>query len=257
VHCAEAIRELTLDYDLFLDRDPTHIGFITIADSTRVLRSGHTRLIWRPGAKLHSAIAGLVVSGIEHILFGFDHILFLVSLLLIVVVMQTGTVVVPRPVRPALAYTGAIVTSFTVAHSMTLIAAALGWIDLPGRLVESAIAGSILFVAIQNVVRFDPPHRYVVTFGFGLVHGLGFASMLRPLLPPDHVVAPLLAFNLGVELGQLGIVLAVLPMLYGLMRTVGPDRYRRRVLPVATVAIGGLALTWLVERSLEVTILGV
>lgn len=256
VRCAGPVRELVVDYDLFFDRDPRHIAFVTIDGATTLLRSGDARLIWRPGATARAGIAGLVVSGIEHILFGFDHILFLVSLLLMAVVMRTGTQTTVRPIRDGLGYTGAIVTSFTVAHSVTLIAAALGWIELPGRLVESTIAASILFVAIQNVVWFDPHRRYLLAFGFGLVHGLGFASMLRPLLPPDHVVAPLLAFNLGVELGQLGIVLVALPLFYALAHALGATGYRRRALPAATLVIGGLALVWLLERSLEITILG-
>jgi hypothetical protein len=161
-----------------------------------------------------------------------------------------------RPVRQAISYTGGIVTSFTIAHSFTLIGAALGWFELPSRLVESCIAASIVFVAIDNAIRLDPPRRYIVTFCFGLMHGLGFASMLRPLLPPTQVVLPLLAFNVGVELGQLGIVLVAMPILYGAIRALGAERYRRVVLPLGAVVLGGLGLIWLLERSLAIKILG-
>ncbi|HEU5057473.1 MAG TPA: HupE/UreJ family protein, partial [Kofleriaceae bacterium] len=205
-----------------------------------------------------TGLGGFVVSGVEHILYGLDHILFLLSLLLMAVVVRTGggEGVAVRPVRQAMAYTGWIVTSFTVAHSVTLIGAALGWFELPGRLVESLIAASIVFVAVDNAVRLDPPRRTLVTFTFGLVHGLGFASMLRPLLPPSEVVLPLLAFNVGVELGQLGLVVVAMPILYAAVRALGPARYRRVVLPLGAVVLGGLGLIWLVERAFEITVLG-
>lgn len=260
VTCPAAIGELALDYDLFYDLDPRHIGLVTVGGSTARLTSpDDTRLVWHLGGEAPSGLLGFVESGVEHILYGLDHILFLVSLLLMAVVTRSGpgySAAAVRPRRDALVYAASIVTSFTVAHSLTLIGAALGWFELPSRLVESVIAASILFVAIDNAVRLDPPRRYAVTFLFGLVHGLGFASMLRPLLPPEDVVLPLLAFNVGVELGQLGLVLVCLPLLYALVRAVGADRYRRKLLPGAAVVLGGIALVWLLERALDITILG-
>lgn len=246
-------------YDLFFDLDRRHIGFVSVGKGTFQLSApDQTRLEWDVGSDGPSGLGGFVVSGVEHIIYGLDHILFLVSLLLMAVLVTSageGGVAV-RPVRQALAYTGWIVTSFTVAHSVTLIGAALGWFELPGRLVESLIAASIVFVAVDNAIRVDPPRRTLVTFTFGLVHGLGFASMLRPLLPPSEVVLPLLAFNVGVELGQLGLVLIALPVLYLAIRLLGPARYRRVVLPLGAVVLGGLGFIWLIERAFEVTILG-
>ena len=224
----------------------------------QLTQSDHTRLEWDVGGDVQSGLGGFVVSGVWHILDGLDHILFLMSLLLMAVVVKTGggEGVAIRPVRQAISYTGGIVTSFTVAHSFTLIGAALGWFELPSRLVESLIAASIVFVAVDNAIRLDPPRRYLVTFGFGLMHGLGFASMLRPLLPPSEVVMPLLAFNVGVELGQLGLVLVVMPLLYVAIRALGAARYRRVVLPLGAVVLGGLGFIWLLERALRITILG-
>jgi hypothetical protein len=254
--CPEPIVTGALDYRLFFDLDPGHIGLVTVDGEVVQLRSpGHERLEWRVGAAF-SGLGGFVVSGIEHIVFGLDHILFLISLLLVAVVRRDGGGLTRRPLGPALRYTAGIVTAFTVAHSLTLIAAALGWVSLPGRLVESVIAASIVYVAIENLVRPDPPRRYLVTFGFGLVHGLGFASMLAPLLPPEGVVLPLLAFNVGVELGQLALVAVCLPILLGLVRVMGAARYRRHALAVGAAALGSLGLIWLVERAFEVTILG-
>ncbi len=260
VTCPGPIRDFALDYDLFYDLDPRHIGFVAVdGASARLSAPDDTRLVWHIGGDAPSGLLGFVESGVEHILYGLDHILFLLSLLLMAVITRAGpgqAQAAVRPGRDALVYAGTIVTSFTVAHSITLIAAALGWIELPGRLVESVIAASILFVAVNNAVRLDPPRRYVITFLFGLVHGLGFASMLRPLLPPEDVVLPLLAFNLGVELGQLGIVLVSLPLLFGLVRAVGAARYRRTLLPIAAFLLGGIAFIWLLERALDIRILG-
>ena len=260
VACPGPIGQLAMDYDLFFDLDPRHIGFVAVAgSSTRLTAPDDTRLVWQVGKPGPSGLLGFVESGIEHILYGLDHILFLISLLLMAVVTRAGPGLaqpVVRPLREALGYAGAIVTSFTVAHSITLIGAALGWFELPGRLVESVIAGSILFVAVDNAIRLDPPRRYVITFLFGLVHGLGFASMLRPILPPEGVILPLLAFNVGVEIGQLGLVVVSLPLLYALIRAIGATRYRRRLLPGAAVVLGGIAFIWLLERSLDTVILG-
>lgn len=260
VACPGPIGQLAMDYDLFFDLDPRHIGFVAVAGTTsRLTTPDDTRLLWQVGDPGPSGLIGFVQSGVEHILYGLDHILFLISLLLMAVVTRTGpgqSQAAVRPAREALGYAAAIVTSFTVAHSITLIGAALGWFELPGRLVESVIAASILFVAIDNAVRLDPPRRYVVTFLFGLVHGMGFASMLRPLLPPEDVVLPLLAFNVGVELGQLGIVLVSLPLLYAVVRAIGAARYRRALLPASAVVLGSIAFVWLLERTLDIVILG-
>ena len=94
-----------------------------------------------------------------------------------------------------------------------------------------------------------------MTFGFGLVHGLGFASVLRVMLPPDHIIAPLLGFNLGVELGQFVIVLIALPLAWLLANELGADRYRRRAMPALSIAIAVIAIKWLVERTLDVTLI--
>lgn len=280
VVCPGPIRTIGLEYDLFFDLDRRHIGFVSVGRGTFQLTApDDTRLEWDVGGEVDSGLGGFVVSGVWHILDGLDHILFLMSLLLMAVVVRPtgsprlirfhvreetvrtgrtggGGGVAVRPVRRAISYTGGIVTSFTLAHSFTLIGAALGWFELPRDLVESLIAASIVFVAVDNAIRLDPPRRYLVTFCFGLVHGLGFASMLRPLLPPSEVIMPLLAFNVGVELGQLGIVLVAMPLLYLAIRALGPARYRRVVLPLGAVVLGGLGFIWLIERAFRVTILG-
>jgi len=146
-----------------------------------------------------------------------------------------------------------IVTAFTVAHSVTLSLAALGLVALPSRLVESAIAASVVLAALNNVWPVFEGRRWMVAFGFGLVHGFGFASVLADLgLPQGTLALALLGFNLGVELGQLAIVAVFLPCAYALRRT---RFYRQAVLFGGSLLIAALAAVWLAERALELKLL--
>jgi len=178
-----------------------------------------------------------LVLGLEHIWTGYDHLLFLFGLLLVC-----------RTLRSV----AAIITCFTLAHSITLALATLGWFDLSARFVEPAIAASILFVGVENLLRGgdEPRWRWALTFAFGLIHGFGFAGVLRELgvgADGRGILAPLFTFNLGVELGQLAIAAAVLPLLQSLRRH---DLFLRRAVPAlsALVALGGGY--WLIERTL-------
>ncbi|HWV38342.1 MAG TPA: HupE/UreJ family protein [Vulgatibacter sp.] len=175
-----------------------------------------------------------VLLGVEHVVSGYDHLLFLAAI----------AVVATRLGDLALA-----ITAFTVAHSITLGLAALEIVSLPPALVEPAIAASILFVAVENVLRRDPRRgRAALTFAFGLVHGFGFASVLaeQGVGAGGGALAALAGFNLGVEAGQLTVVLAALvPILLA--------RRRRWFAPVAvpgaSAAIGFFGAYWLVERA--------
>lgn len=144
--------------------------------------------------------------GVEHMLSGYDHLLFLLMLIL----RAEGIVQLLK-----------IVTAFTVAHSITLALATLGVVDLPGRLVEAVIALSIAWVALENLLSRRPPaRRLAVSFVFGLVHGFGFSSVLSDLgLPRENFAVALLSFNLGVEAGQVAVVLLTVPVLLWLHRT--------------------------------------
>lgn len=172
--------------------------------------------------------------GLKHILIGFDHLLFLFSLVIVSRRLMT---------------TVQMVTTFTVAHSITLALATFDLVRLPARVVEPLIAASILFVAIENLVRRDvPTNRVWLVFGFGLIHGLGFASVLRELgvsASPTGVLVPLLSFNLGVELGQLLVVLLIAPLMFWAGRSA---HFERRLVPAASVLIAGAGAFWLVER---------
>ncbi|MFO1418521.1 MAG: HupE/UreJ family protein, partial [Methylotetracoccus sp.] len=150
--------------------------------------------------------------------------------------------------RPALTDTIKIVTAFTLAHSLTLSAAVLGPLELPSRWVESTIALSVVLASLNNLTEFFRGPRWGVAFGFGLVHGFGFASVLGDLgLPNDALVPALAGFNLGVEAGQLAIVAAFLPLAFRLR---GSLFYRRFALGYGSAAIIAIATVWLLERSL-------
>jgi hydrogenase/urease accessory protein HupE len=168
--------------------------------------------------------------GVEHIFLGYDHICFLIALL---VVSKFSDVV-------------KIVTSFTIAHSITLILATLEVVSLPTRLVEISIAATIVYVAVENLWVKDTRHRWWLTFCFGLVHGFGFASVLREMgLPKVGLVRCLLSFNLGVEAGQLAIALVLLPLALVLARW----KHGRKATIAVSIALACFGLAWFIERA--------
>ncbi|MES2642840.1 MAG: HupE/UreJ family protein [Myxococcota bacterium] len=169
--------------------------------------------------------------GVEHIWTGYDHLLFLLGLLLAASSLRSMLF---------------IVTGFTIAHSITLSAAALGLVSLPSSLVEPAIAASIAYVGIENFWKPAPKRRVAVTFLLGLVHGFGFAGMLAELgLPRDALAIALLCFNGGVELGQAAVVAVALPLLLAMRRW---PWWEARAVPVASVGVTLAGVYWLVER---------
>ena len=259
--CPAPMSRLVIVYSLFSEIDPQYRTLVRARhgseEATASLGASGNRFTWDLGAPPPSGFLDFVGSGIEHILFGFDHVAFLLTLLLTLVIWRPdGATWDGRLLSRALRDTAFLVTTFTVAHSATLIAASLGWISAPSTLVESVIALSIVFVAVENVFRPESGYRLLVAFGFGLVHGLGFASMLAALLPPDGVIVPLLAFNLGVELGQLGIVIVILPLLHGLVRLIGGPAYRTWFLSIASAILAVLGALWLIERAFGIELLG-
>jgi hydrogenase/urease accessory protein HupE len=175
--------------------------------------------------------------GVEHILTGYDHLLFLFGLL-----------VVCRDVRSVLT----VITCFTIAHSITLALSALDVIRLPANIVEPLIAASIAYVGFENLLRGDSPKwRWLITFSFGLIHGLGFADALKECGIGSGgfaIVQPLVGFNLGVEAGQLAVAAVVLPILGQLRRNPG---FVRQWVPVCSVAVTLAGSYWMVERILQ------
>ncbi len=255
---------LSLNYTLFADLDPQHRGLLklTAAGATRTAILG-------PQAPRQSFVLGTPASGLAqlldygregvwHIWIGFDHILFLLALLLpaVGIWVGAGLGMTWQPVdRFGTAFWDVlrIVTAFTVAHSITLSLAALGLVSLPSRLVESAIAASVVLAALNNVWAVFHGRRWMVAFAFGLIHGFGFASVLADLgLPQGALALALLGFNLGVEVGQLAIVLAFLPTAWLLRRSAF---YRRVVLLGGSLLIAVLAAVWLAERAFELKLM--
>jgi hydrogenase/urease accessory protein HupE len=179
----------------------------------------------------HGMLAFFLI-GVEHILLGFDHLLFLVALAL-----RGGRFLSLL----------AIVTAFTVAHSITLALAVLGVATFPSRLVEALIAASIAYVAIENIfLERSPSRRWAVSFLFGLVHGFGFAGALMEIgLPQEALISSLLSFNLGVEAGQAVVVALLLPALLALDRL----SWERRLVRGMSAALLVVAVVLLVERT--------
>ena len=253
--CPETVVTLEATYSLFFDLDPQHKGLLRLD-----LPAATTTAIFSPeqpsqrfeltGASKLQQFIDYLKHGVWHIWIGFDHILFLLSLLLPAVAhFASGRWQPLDSFKPAFWDVLRIVTAFTLAHSITLSLAALEVIQLPSRLVESAIALSVVLAAANNVFPLVHGRRWVVAFFFGLIHGFGFASVLADLgLPRDSLVLALVGFNVGVEVGQLAIVSAFLPLAYALRKTVF---YRRIVLFGGSIAIMVVASIWLAERVLD------
>ena len=287
------LRQLTLIYRCLFELDPQHRALVQ-ADwanpATEGRSNGHFTGILspaEPGMTLqvgpdacrspnqpspapapNHAFAQFFREGVHHIWTGYDHLLFLAALLLPSVVTRRRAIWEPAPAfRPVVVAVLQVVTSFTAAHSLTLALAAFGMARPPSRIIESAIAASVLYAALRNLrpgqrpgdipVRHPnaPPSVWLgwrespatIPFSFGLIHGFGFANALGELgLSGTGLAVPLIAFNLGVETGQLACVAVFLPVAYGLRAT---PFYRRGILPGGSLLIAAVAAAWLIDRS--------
>lgn len=256
--CAAAPTELRVSYRLFFDLDPQHRGLARV-DSAGIIATSvlsPDQPTWRVevGARQpwQTALTYLR-EGVRHILTGFDHLLFLISLLLPAVLRPT-----PRGWRPidrpgeAAGEVLRVVTAFTVAHSITLGLATLGWISVPPRVVEPLIAASIVLAAVNNIYPLVTQGLWAVAFAFGLVHGIGFADALKDLgLPGGALLLPLFSFNLGVEVGQLLVVAVVLPLALLLRRS---GLYQTLGLRFGSLCIAAVAALWMIERACGVVL---
>lgn len=253
-HCPQSVRLLAIRYSVLQEVDPSHRGLLTLAADhiaqTGVLGGKNAESsfsVYAPSSG--RAFLEYLQAGIGHIWSGIDHLLFLISLLLPAVLLRRSNHWEPvsRP-QGALLGTLKVVTAFTLAHSITLTLAALDVVHLPSRLTESVIAASIVVAALNNVLPLVTEQRARIAFAFGLLHGFGFASVLADMgLPHGARLLSLLAFNLGIEVGQLAVVLVAMPVIYALRTTVF---YRRAVLPWGSAGIAALALVWFVQRAL-------
>lgn len=256
--CPSDSQPVAVSYRLLFDIDRMHRGLLRLevdgVAHTSVLGPDTGALSVEPGETSRWAQFGrYLVEGTLHIWIGFDHVLFLLSLLLpAVLVHQSRRWTGVDSLRAALTDVLWVVTAFTVAHSITLSLAALQIIALPSRLVESAIAASVALAAANNLWPVVERRRWLMAFGFGLIHGFGFASVLTELgLPSDALVLSLLGFNVGVELGQLVIVACFLPVAYLLRNT---TLYRKGVFVGGSVLTSLVALVWLAERMFNLNL---
>lgn len=251
---------LPLRYTLFAGVDASHRGIAQLAyadgrQELRLLDPQHAiDATLRPADAAPIASASFLYAGVHHILTGLDHLLFLLCLLIPAVLRRDAAGWQPvRSPREALLPVLRVVTLFTLAHSITLTLAALGRVDLPPSVIEPAIAATIVLAAVDNLRPVFGRWRGAVTFLFGLVHGFGFASALHELeLPPAAFAWALLRFNAGIELGQLAVVLSVVPLLYWLRRR---PAYRVWGLSAGSLAAAAVAAVWFVERTAHVSIL--
>lgn len=267
---ASAPGTLRLDYRVLFEHDPLHrcLVIVPAGGASAVMTPEHPGLLLPESGSPSAGLASFVANGTHHIWTGYDHLLFLFALLLPSVLRRTETGWTPAlTTREVLAEVLKVVTAFTVAHSVTLTAATLGFIHLPSRLVESTIAASIIIAAAANLIPVSQarisaagsPRRralptwmrpWMVAFAFGLVHGFGFAGVLSDLgLRRGQMGTPLIGFNVGVELGQLACVAAFLPLALWFRKA---SFYRAAAVPIGSAVIILLAGGWLVERAFDV-----
>ncbi|MBI2895766.1 MAG: HupE/UreJ family protein [Deltaproteobacteria bacterium] len=248
--CARRGR-LEITYGWYFDRDPLHQAFVRMEGGrggTFILAADRRR----HALDLEPSIADNVVefgrSGIEHIFTGYDHLMFLVALIL-----MAGLKVGESGVRPGLGYAARVITGFTLGHSVTLVLAAVGIVHPNTRMIESGIAASIVYVAVENLLVARARPRALLTALFGLIHGFGFAGVLAEEgLPRKGLVLSLVSFNVGIELGQLAIVLALaLPLAF----VAGQAWFRARLLVPGSVGIAVFGTVWLAERVIGFKVL--
>lgn len=252
-HCARAAQTLRLDYRLLFDLDAQHRGLLHLrygGEHGGLFTSAQTQLRFANGAPAPGRVfAEYFTSGVWHVWTGWDHLLFLAALLLPAVLRRDrGRWVPAESLRAVLRETAWTVTAFTLAHALTLSIAASGWLSLPTRWVESAVAATVLFAGLNNLLPIVHKRLFVLAGVFGLIHGAAIAGMLLDLgLPASGRVWALLAFNLGVELAQLAVLAVIVPLGFACRRSAA---YRRVVLMPGAVLISLAGLLWLLERAL-------
>ena len=242
--CGDVAGDLVYRSTVLIDIDPAAKQVVLIGGGPEaaqaLLDASETEVrLTAPPPTLAQVIARYVAAGIEHIFLGYDHIAFLIAIVLWA-----------RRLWPVVK----VVTAFTIAHSITLSLAALGIVVIPSAIVEPAIAASIVYVAVENFFSRNIDRRWRDTFAFGLIHGFGFASALQEFgLPRGAVVPALGAFNIGVEFGQIAIVSLIVPALIALDRVLAASRDAARTASLVYTLSGIIALLgcyWILERTI-------
>ena len=253
--CSKAVEQLGVGYRLLFDIDAQHKGLLRLTQggqtSTAIFsQESSSREFSVAGRSYWNEIIQFVYEGTWHIWLGFDHVLFLLALLLPAVMVRRDNRWQAAGKFSVVCWNVlSIVTAFTVAHSLTLSLAALDIIQLPSRLVESTIAASVVLAGLGNLYPTMMTRRWMIAFGFGLIHGFGFAAVLTDLeLPQASLLVSLVSFNVGVEIGQLAIVTIFLPLAYLIRRSWS---YPRLVLTGGSLAVIAIALVWFTERAFD------
>ena len=241
--CPDPAAAMTLDYRLFFARDALHRALVELGQPERtqltLLSPTDRELVLNRDASRAEVGARFLLQGMLHMWLGLDHVLFLLCLLMLVFVEPAAGRRLSRLVW--------IVTSFTAAHSLTLILSSLKLVSLPSALVETLIALSIVFSAAKVIFPRLRINTLLLSFGFGLLHGLGFAGMLAQLLTgTDGKLLALFTFNIGVELAQLSLVLLAYPLLRALA---GWPKAQTRLFSGLSAAIIAIGVFWALERS--------
>jgi hypothetical protein len=260
LRCEIPKEAIDLKYDLFFDVDKDQKAFVKIADDNRskplVMSDRKMEVKIVLGKRtLWNAFVDFFKEGVWHIWIGYDHILFLLMLLIPSVYRYQKREPLPRErFSSVLVEILKIVTAFSVAHSITLGLSVSDIVTLDSRFVEVAIALSILFTALNNIYPIVTGKTWIMAFGFGLIHGFGFANVLRDMIIKNSsdFLAMLFGFNLGVEVGQLVIVSALLPLLYMFRKSKG---YRYGVLYGFSIFAAIVAALWAIERAFGLSIL--
>ena len=248
-------KEITVTFSSFFEFDPRHkvVGSLEREGDTKVGLISLDDSSWTVGLETPSALNQFLIftwEGVWHIWIGIDHIIFLIALLLPAVLKFTEGKY--RPVdsfREGFFNVLKVVTAFTIAHSVTLSLAALQIVTLPSKWVESVIALSVVLAALNNIFPIVKDRAWMVAFGFGLIHGFGFANVLADLsLPTGTLAIALLSFNVGVEIGQLAIVMVFFPIAFYLR---SHSLYQPIKLKFGSAVIALIATLWIVDRVFE------
>jgi hypothetical protein len=254
--CRAAPTHLSIRCNFMFDLDPTHRAYFAVEDervtSVGVLRN-NLRSVTIDVRQFHflEVLFEFIREGVWHIWSGIDHMLFLLALLLPAPLVRAEGSWQPRPALwPTAREVVKVVTSFTLAHTLTLCLSFFGVLVPPAQWVETGIALSVFAAAWNNIQPFLPGRAWIMAMTFGLVHGLGFAGALKNLSLPRHAHGLALgAFNCGVELGQLALVIPTLPLLFAASRF---RWYPRFLMGLGSLAIAWLALLWVLERGFGV-----
>ena len=259
VACSGAAQEgptgLKLRYSLMFDQDNLHRALVKIdlpdSQSSAILSPERPEVsLTKANDSLTHVLARYLIEGVWHIWIGVDHILFLLSLLILAFLEPTRKSVIHWPavknVKTSVLDVLTVVTAFTLAHSITLGLTIFKWLEPSADFIEPVIALSVVAAALNNLLGWAALRRWQLAFAFGLVHGFGFANVLLDLgLPSDQLAIALGGFNLGVELGQIAIVLVFLPLAWTLRHTIF---YRWVVVVGGSLAIAALGLIWTLQR---------